>query len=142
MVSYQLAHGNAEGNASLSKNVGVISMAAARNGCPNTAERLKLFSGLCWVHHLATQARSSASPAARHFKPSVFRFGWRTLDHQEGSGDFLKLPKREYAFATSHPAVATVLPGTTSPATWAECSGGLGIMLTSREIERCRLLPH
>lgn len=121
MVAYEIAHGGAEKEIlpkALVRDVGVVGMVAARNLVPRTAgERLKLLAAA-----LLSLVRSPPRPGLtalrlREALSTLRRSGSSaalSMPRQGGAG-VLQLPAAGYTFAVSHPAVVTVLTGTTNP---------------------------
>jgi aryl-alcohol dehydrogenase-like predicted oxidoreductase len=119
MVGYQIADCTAEQEIlplALAKDVGVVGMVAARNLVSRSAgARLKLS-----VTALRSLVTSPPEPRAAALRlraalSTLRRSGPRQairLARQGGEG-VLELPAAGYTFALSHPAVATVLTGTT-----------------------------
>jgi L-galactose dehydrogenase len=120
MVGYDIAHCSADQEilpVALAKDVGVIGMVAARNlAARNRRERLQLFSR-------ALLSLASSPPSLNKLNARL-RAAYSTLLQTRSSGErsvaresregFLKLPAAGYTFAISHPALATVLTGTTN----------------------------
>lgn len=147
MVAYHLANTTAEDEVlplALANDVGVIGMVAVRHLVTRSrAERLKLFS-----RNLAGLVTSP--PAADKLK---LRF-WGVLSTLQRSrvkkaipitrpcaAAPLVLPSAGYTFATTHPAVATVLTGTNDPAHLVQnLAAALAPALTLDEIKRLRAL--
>jgi aryl-alcohol dehydrogenase-like predicted oxidoreductase len=126
------------------RGVGVVGMVAARNLVPrNAAARLRL-CGAALRSLVATppQPRQVAI-RLREALSSLRRSGPRkpfTLARERGEG-VLELPELGYTYALSHPAVATVLTGTTNPEHLARnVRAALAPPLTPGEIESLREL--
>ncbi len=146
MVSYHIANRSAELEVlplALAKNVGVIGIVPARHLVSrNTRERLKLFSRAlisCFTSapspnglNQRLRVALSALRQSRSSRGSVAR---------EGGGDSLVLPAAAYTFAVSHPAVATVLTGTTNPAHLEQnVQAALARPLTTKEIDQLQAI--
>jgi aryl-alcohol dehydrogenase-like predicted oxidoreductase len=147
MVSYQIAHCSAEEELlplALAKDVGVVGMVAARNLVPRSAaERMKLFSA-------ALGSLVSAPPRPRSVAIRLLGAlsslrptgpGGAISVAREGREGRLVLPTAGYTFALSHPAVTTVLSGTTDPVHLQQnVEAALAPTLTRGEIDRLRKL--
>ena len=147
MVAYEIARGGAEKEIlpmALARDVGVVGMVAARNLVHRTAgERLKLSAaallslmkspprpGLA-----ALRLREALSPLRRSGPSAAL-----SMPRQGGAG-VLQLPAAGYTFAVSHPAVATVLTGTTNPGHLEQnVQAALAPALTAGEIAALREL--
>lgn len=147
MVGYEIAHCSADQEVlpmAVAKDVGVIGMVAARHLVHrNSRQRLKLFSG-------ALLSLVSSPPNLNSLKIRL-RAACSTLlqtsssvEHsiaREGMEGFLKLPAAGYTFAVSHPAIATVLTGTTNRVHLEQnIEAAMAPALTPREIDELRQL--
>ncbi len=147
MVAYNLANSCAEDEVfplAVTNDVGVIGMVAARHLVTrNTGERIKLFS-----RALAGLVTSPPGPDKLIFRLkealSVLRrprVRQATPVTRENCEESLVLPVAGYTFAASHPAIATVLAGTTDPAHLQQnLAAVLAPALTTGEIERLQML--
>jgi len=147
MVGYGIDHRSADQELlpmALAKDVGVIGMVAARNLVTrNARERLKLFARA--LHSLVTSPPdpSKLNLRLRDTFSTLLQSGSSeglSIAREHGKG-FLELPAAGYTFAVSHPAIATVLTGTTDPVHLEQnASAALAPALTSQEIDRLRKL--
>lgn len=141
MVAYDIVHGGAEEEIlpmALARDVGVVGMVAARNLVSRTAgERLQLSAAA-----LLSLVRSPPRPGLavlrlREALATLRRSGPSkalAIPRQGGEG-VMQLPATGYTFAVSHPAVATVLTGTTNPEHLEEnVQAALAPALTAGEI--------
>lgn len=119
MLAYHVANRSAETEVlplATAKGVGVIGMRAARHLVfRNLSERLNLFFRALRVS--LTRPLGESTPKARIWVlRSALRqtLADRKISIARDSGQaFLELPEGGYTFAISHPAIATVLTGTT-----------------------------
>jgi aryl-alcohol dehydrogenase-like predicted oxidoreductase len=147
MVAYDIAHCNADEEVlpmALDKDVGVIGMVVARNLVPgNAGERLKLRSP-------APLGSVTSPPDPRNLIPRLRDALSTRLQSRPRAGitsaredwkGSLELPAAGYTFALSHPALASVLTGTTNLVHLEQnVKVALAPRLTSREIAQLRKL--
>jgi aryl-alcohol dehydrogenase-like predicted oxidoreductase len=145
MVAYEIAHGGAEKEIfplALARDVGVVGMVAARNLVHRTAaERLKL-SAAALLSLVGSPPRPSLAALRLRMALATLRRSGPSaalsIPRQGGEG-ILQLPAAGYTFAVSHPAVVTVLTGTTNPEHLEQnVQAALAPALTSGEIEALR----
>jgi aryl-alcohol dehydrogenase-like predicted oxidoreductase len=147
MVSYQIANCTAEQEVlpmALAKDVGVVGMVAARHLVHrNIRERLKLFQGALRslvssppdLNNLKLRLQAAYAPLLQ-----ISSSGEHSIA-REGREGILKLPTAGYTFVVSHPAVATVLTGTTNPVHLQQnVEAAMAPVLTSKEIDQLRKL--
>jgi aryl-alcohol dehydrogenase-like predicted oxidoreductase len=147
MVAYSLANSCAEDEIfplALMNDVGVMGMVAARHLVSRKiGDRIGLFSrtlaGFFSSPPTASKLIIRLRGALSVFQRS--RVGTVTTVRRENGQETLVLPGAAYAFAASHPAIATVISGTLDPVHLQQnLEAILAPELTSKEIELLRQL--
>jgi aryl-alcohol dehydrogenase-like predicted oxidoreductase len=148
MVAYHLSNPSAEDEVfplAQARDVGVIGMAAARHQvCRGVSARLRLLPRIAasffqsppgpgrWRHRLRDGFSIISRSGPRQPLPVTRKCG----------GNPLIMPSAAYSFAISHPAVATVLTGTTDRIHLRKnLEAVLAPMLTAEEIQLLRDMP-
>jgi len=149
MIGYDIAHCDADQELlpmALAKDVGVIGMVAARDLVSrNALQRLRLLPRAAFTLFTSPGEPSKLNLRLRETFSTLLQSGpggerLIAREHLEG---YLELPSAGYTFALSHPAIATVLTGTTDPVHLEQnARAAMAPALTSQEIDRLRRLAQ